>query len=253
MGCDILSEITRLTGNASTFRTFGRQKDGLDVYDYENRDKIFFESDAFICPLCKDKFPENEVNEIKSLKRRDVDFFHQIICLSFQEETPSYCEEKVADYEKMIDEEENYLKTLYYKHKCIKTNKEIYLCLYPVQREFRKYVEKDRNIALGLRSLKSKIGKKKRNYFNNNKKISKDGVFKGKKLWGRVQIVEHFPDFKVQEVEHFPDLKVQKVDSSPDKIGKWEFVDSFPDFTIQFVENFPDFTIQFVDSFPGLG
>ena len=90
---------------------------------------------------------------------------------------------------------------------------------------------------------------------NNGKdtgKISSDGYFKGKKLCGRVQVVESFPDFQVEEVNSFPDLKVQKVSIFPNEIGQWEFVDSFPDFTIKYVNSFPDFTIQFVDSFPGL-
>jgi hypothetical protein len=73
----------------------------------------------------------------------------------------------------------------------------------------------------------------------------------GKALFGKVQIVSSFPDFKVQLVTSFPDLKVQKVQSFPDSCGKWEFVKSFPDFKVQYVESFPDFKIQLVDSFPG--
>ena len=75
--------------------------------------------------------------------------------------------------------------------------------------------------------------------------ISSDGYFKGKKLYGKVMVVDHFPDFKVQVVYSFPDLKVENVSSFPNKNGQWEFVDHFPDFTIEYVDNFPDFTIQF--------
>ncbi len=71
-------------------------------------------------------------------------------------------------------------------------------------------------------------------------------------LYGKVKVVASFPDFKVKIVNSFPDLKVQVVGAFPDKCGKWQFVESFPDFTIQYVESFPDFTIQFVESFPGL-
>jgi hypothetical protein len=53
-------------------------------------------------------------------------------------------------------------------------------------------------------------------------------------------------------VESFPDLKVKIVESFPDACGKWEIVDSFPDFTVQIVESFPDFTIKMVESFPGM-
>ena len=83
-------------------------------------------------------------------------------------------------------------------------------------------------------------------------KIPKTCIFKGKKLWGKVQVVEHFPDFKVQIVEHFPDLKVKTVTSFPDACGKWQYVEHFPDFKVQYVEHFPDFKIQRVEHFPGL-
>jgi hypothetical protein len=82
--------------------------------------------------------------------------------------------------------------------------------------------------------------------------ITSDCACKEIRLYGKVKIVEHFPDFKVQVVEHFPDLKVKIVDNFPDECGEWELVDNFPDFKIQFVEHFPDFKIQFVDHFPGL-
>jgi hypothetical protein len=73
----------------------------------------------------------------------------------------------------------------------------------------------------------------------------------GKPLYGKVQVVKSFPDFRVQRVQSFPDLKVEVVKSFPDKCGKWMWVNSFPDFTIEYVEAFPDFTIEFVESFPG--
>lgn len=83
-------------------------------------------------------------------------------------------------------------------------------------------------------------------------KIGSNGIYKGIKLWGKVKVVDSFPDLKVQIVNSFPDLKVQQVDAFPDKLGKWQFVDSFPDFKIQFVNSFPDIKIQFVNAFPGL-
>lgn len=75
---------------------------------------------------------------------------------------------------------------------------------------------------------------------------------KGKRLWGKVQVVNSFPDLKVQVVNSFPDLKVQVVRSFPDKCGKWQMVNSFPDLKIQFVNSFPDVKIQYVNSFPGV-
>jgi hypothetical protein len=83
-------------------------------------------------------------------------------------------------------------------------------------------------------------------------KVGSDCKFKGKKLYGKVQIVSSFPDIKVQVVSSFPDLKVQKVSSFPDKCGKWQIVNSFPDFKIQIVNSFPDIKIQYVTSFPGV-
>ena len=82
--------------------------------------------------------------------------------------------------------------------------------------------------------------------------VSSSCTFKGKRLYGKVQVVTSFPDIKVQVVSSFPDIKVQKVTSFPDSCGKWQFVTSFPDFKIQFVTSFPDIKIQYVTSFPGV-
>lgn len=71
-------------------------------------------------------------------------------------------------------------------------------------------------------------------------------------LYGKVQVVDSFPDLKVKRVDSFPDLNVQWVDSFPDQCGKWQEVQSFPDFTIQYVESFPDLEIKEVTSFPGV-
>ncbi len=75
--------------------------------------------------------------------------------------------------------------------------------------------------------------------------------FNGKRLYGKVKVVDSFPDIKVQVVRSFPDLKVKKVSSFPDSCGKWQFVDSFPDIKVKFVDSFPDVKIQYVDAFPG--
>ena len=83
--------------------------------------------------------------------------------------------------------------------------------------------------------------------------IDKDKcTFKGFRLYGKVQFVESFPDFKVQIVNSFPDLKVQTVSTFPDACGKWQTVSSFPDFTVQIVKTFPDLKIEYVRTFPGV-
>lgn len=71
------------------------------------------------------------------------------------------------------------------------------------------------------------------------------------KLYGKIKIVDSFPDVTVKIVDSFPDIKVKIVDSFPDAPGKWKFVDSFPDYKVKFVDSFPDYKIKFVDSFPG--
>lgn len=81
--------------------------------------------------------------------------------------------------------------------------------------------------------------------------ISIDGTFNGIRLWGKVKVVNAFPDIKVQVVDAFPDLKVKRVDAFPDNLGEWQFVTFGEDFTIQFVDSFPDIKIKFVDAFPG--
>jgi len=88
---------------------------------------------------------------------------------------------------------------------------------------------------------------------HSSEKISKgDCTFKGKKLYGKVQIVDSFPDFKVKVTSSFPDLKVKMVTSFPDECGEWQMVNSFPDFKIQIVDSFEDFSIKYVDNFPGI-
>ncbi len=80
---------------------------------------------------------------------------------------------------------------------------------------------------------------------------SSPGTIDVSKIYGKIQIVNSFPDYKVQVVDSFPDLRVQVVNSFPDKPGKWQMVKSFPDFKIQLVDSFPDFKIKYVSSFPG--
>jgi hypothetical protein len=81
--------------------------------------------------------------------------------------------------------------------------------------------------------------------------IGDDCTFGGKRLAGRVKVVDAFPDLRVKRVDAFEDLRVKWVDAFPDRCGRWQQVDAFPDFTIQYVDAFPDFTIRSVDAFPG--
>lgn len=75
---------------------------------------------------------------------------------------------------------------------------------------------------------------------------------KGKKLYGRVKIVEHHADFDVRVVEHHADLNVRLVDSHPNSCGQWQIVTSHEDFSVRIVDSHEDFSIKFVDSHPGI-
>lgn len=70
-------------------------------------------------------------------------------------------------------------------------------------------------------------------------------------LYGKIQIVEAFPDVKVQVVDAFPDIRVQRVPDFANGPGKWQIVDSLADWKVQIVEAFPDYKIQWVDAFSG--
>jgi hypothetical protein len=76
--------------------------------------------------------------------------------------------------------------------------------------------------------------------------------YKGIPLYGKVKVVNAFPDIKVKVVRSFPDLKVKRVNAFANQCGLWQFVDAFPDFKVQFVDSFPDIKIQYVDAFPGV-
>lgn len=76
--------------------------------------------------------------------------------------------------------------------------------------------------------------------------------FNGFPLYGKVKVVDAFPDIKVEVVNAFSDLDVKTVDAFADSCGEWQFVDAFPDFKIQFVNAFGDIKVRFVDAFPGL-
>lgn len=70
-------------------------------------------------------------------------------------------------------------------------------------------------------------------------------------LYGKIQIVEHFPDVTIEVVEHFPDIKVKWVEHFPDDPGKWKNVKHFPDYKVKFVGHGADYKVEFVEHFPG--
>ena len=72
-----------------------------------------------------------------------------------------------------------------------------------------------------------------------------------KKIFGRIQYVTAFPDYKVEIVSVFEDLRVQEVTALANSAGKWQIVTALPDFKIQKVTAFADFRISFVNALPG--
>jgi len=87
---------------------------------------------------------------------------------------------------------------------------------------------------------------------NAGTKVEKSCTAKGKKLSGRIHVVQNFPDLRVRIVQSFPDLRVKWVKSSPSKCGEWMAVENFGDIRVQFVESFEDIKIELVESFPGI-
>jgi len=88
--------------------------------------------------------------------------------------------------------------------------------------------------------------------FGADKPITADCKCKDIPLYGRVEIVDHHPDFKVRIVDAFEDLRVRWVDFTPKECGQWQKVDHHPDFRVQFVDHHPDFRIRIVEFKPGI-
>lgn len=80
--------------------------------------------------------------------------------------------------------------------------------------------------------------------------ITKDG--KTYPLYGKIKIVESFPDLEIKLVESFPDLEVKLVESFPDQCGKIQIVESFPDVKVKIVTAFPDLEVKIVGAFQGI-
>ncbi len=63
------------------------------------------------------------------------------------------------------------------------------------------------------------------------------------KVFGKICVVNAFPDYKVRVDSSGPDIWVNVVYTEPSKPGQWQFVSAFPDYTIQFVDAFEDFSV----------
>ena len=67
-------------------------------------------------------------------------------------------------------------------------------------------------------------------------------------LWGDVQFVESFPDLTIELVDSFPDLEVHVSPQTPNAPGLWREVSSFPDFTVQVVDSFADLKVRLTET-----
>jgi hypothetical protein len=76
-------------------------------------------------------------------------------------------------------------------------------------------------------------------------------TFKKIKLFGKVKVVDGGGDIKIRVTDSGEDLRVKAVENFADECGEWQFVDSFPDFTVQYVSGEEDIKIRFVESWPG--
>ena len=72
--------------------------------------------------------------------------------------------------------------------------------------------------------------------------ISSDCMFRGKKMFGLVRVVQIGANFKVRII-NFADLRVEPIQYKPFRCGQWRFVQAGEDFTIEFVQAGEDFTI----------
>jgi hypothetical protein len=70
-------------------------------------------------------------------------------------------------------------------------------------------------------------------------------TFKGKKLYGKVKVVNSNADFKVKIVNSNEDISICRTNDNPDACGEWKFVEYSEDLKIEFVTSGEDFTIRY--------
>lgn len=70
-------------------------------------------------------------------------------------------------------------------------------------------------------------------------------TYKGKKLYGKVKIVNSNADFIVKIVNSNEDISILQTSGNPNDCGEWKFVEYSEDFKIQIVTSGEDFTIRY--------
>lgn len=70
-------------------------------------------------------------------------------------------------------------------------------------------------------------------------------------LYGRIQLTDVNPHYRVRVIEGMPDLRVRVVTAAPNAPGRWQFVDVNPDYRVSIVQGGEDLTISFVNGGEG--
>ena len=70
-------------------------------------------------------------------------------------------------------------------------------------------------------------------------------TFNGKKLYGKVKVVNSGEDLKVRIVGSSEDISIIKTERDPAKCGEWKFVESSEDFKVRFVTSGEDIKIRY--------
>ena len=110
----------------------GKKKYGLDIYEYDNINefnKFLKEGTVFYCPLCWKRLPESEQKKIFENRISNYEFnvtrYYSIV----DSETIDIFNE-LYELASKIEENAKKAENLFYKHKCVQTNTEIYIKLY---------------------------------------------------------------------------------------------------------------------------
>jgi hypothetical protein len=70
-------------------------------------------------------------------------------------------------------------------------------------------------------------------------------TYNGKKLYGKVKIVNYGADFKIRIVTSNEDISILQTSGDPNECGEWKFVEYSEDFKVQIVTSGEDFTIRY--------
>lgn len=82
--------------------------------------------------------------------------------------------------------------------------------------------------------------------------IKTNCIYKNKKLYGRIQFVDTFPDIRIRIVTSKPNLRVVKKQSNAIQCGEWQIVNFAPSIRIMIDQKHGEIDVQYVDFSPGV-